>query len=70
LRRTHDLQSAELRDGEDGVDFTVTRARRASVPAFAVRFEGRVYAYLNRCAHVPIELDWLPGRFSMIRAGI
>jgi nitrite reductase/ring-hydroxylating ferredoxin subunit len=22
-----------------------------------------VHAYINRCAHVPIELDWLPGRF-------
>ncbi len=33
------------------------------VPAFAVRFEGRVVAYLNRCAHVPTTLDWQPGEF-------
>jgi nitrite reductase/ring-hydroxylating ferredoxin subunit len=31
--------------------------------AFAVRFDGRVHAYVNRCAHVPVELDWQPGRF-------
>ena len=31
--------------------------------AFALRFEGRVVAYLNRCAHVPTEMDWEPGRF-------
>jgi len=31
--------------------------------AFALRFEGRVVAYLNRCAHVPAELDWQPGEF-------
>jgi nitrite reductase/ring-hydroxylating ferredoxin subunit len=31
--------------------------------AFALRFDGRVVAYLNRCAHVPTELDWLPGEF-------
>ena len=31
--------------------------------AFALRFEGRVVAYLNRCAHVPVEMDWQPGRF-------
>ena len=31
--------------------------------AFALRFEGRAVAYLNRCAHVPIELDWQPGQF-------
>ena len=32
-------------------------------PAFAIRTEGVVHAYLNRCAHVPVELDWLPGQF-------
>ena len=33
------------------------------VRAFAMRFDGRVVAYLNRCAHVPTELDWQPGEF-------
>jgi nitrite reductase/ring-hydroxylating ferredoxin subunit len=32
-------------------------------PAFAVRFRGRVHAYINRCAHVSLELDFMPGRF-------
>lgn len=32
-------------------------------PAFAVRYRGRVHAYLNRCSHVPMELDWQEGRF-------
>ncbi len=31
--------------------------------AFALRFDGRVVAYLNRCAHVPTELDWQPNEF-------
>jgi nitrite reductase/ring-hydroxylating ferredoxin subunit len=31
--------------------------------AFVVRFEGRAVGYLNRCAHVPAELDWQPGKF-------
>jgi nitrite reductase/ring-hydroxylating ferredoxin subunit len=31
--------------------------------AFALRFEGRVVGYLNRCAHVPVEMDWQPGEF-------
>jgi nitrite reductase/ring-hydroxylating ferredoxin subunit len=31
--------------------------------AFAMRFEGRVVAYLNRCLHVPTEMDWQPGEF-------
>jgi len=30
---------------------------------FALRFEGRAVAYLNRCAHVPTELDWQEGEF-------
>ena len=33
------------------------------VRAFALRFDGRVHAYVNRCAHVPTELDWQPGEF-------
>jgi nitrite reductase/ring-hydroxylating ferredoxin subunit len=31
--------------------------------AFALRFDGRVHAYLNRCVHVAAELDWQPGEF-------
>ncbi|MBH9577973.1 Rieske (2Fe-2S) protein [Inhella proteolytica] len=31
--------------------------------AFALRIDGQVYAYLNRCAHVPTELDWQPNEF-------
>lgn len=31
--------------------------------AFALRHAGVVRAYLNRCVHVPVEMDWLPGRF-------
>jgi len=31
--------------------------------AFALRFEGQVVAYLNRCVHVPTEMDWKAGEF-------
>ncbi len=54
--------SAALSDGGDGVRFTVRRGGR-DVPAFVVRFGGQVFAYLNRCTHVAVELDWQPGRF-------
>jgi nitrite reductase/ring-hydroxylating ferredoxin subunit len=30
---------------------------------FVVRFDGQVYAYVNQCAHVPVELDWSEGDF-------
>ena len=31
--------------------------------AFALRFDGRIVAYLNRCAHVAAEMDWQEGEF-------
>lgn len=54
--------SAALVDGGDGVRFEIPRGD-ARLNAFAVRYEGRVHAYVNRCAHVGVELDWQPGRF-------
>ena len=54
--------AAALVEGGDGVRFEVP-APDGVVAAFAVRYGGRVYGYVNRCAHVPLELDWLPGRF-------
>ena len=30
--------------------------------AFAVRHAGTVRAYLNRCTHIAMELDWQPNR--------
>lgn len=54
--------SSALADGGDGVRFDVGFGRQQH-PAFAIRFGGRVYAYRNRCAHVGVELDWVPGRF-------
>ncbi len=36
---------------------------REKLRAFALRFDGRVVAYLNRCLHVPTEMDWQPGEF-------
>ncbi len=54
--------STDLADGGDGVRFEIEVDGRPE-PAFAVRYAGRVYAYLNRCAHMPMELDWKPGKF-------
>jgi len=54
--------AAELEEGGRGVRFSVERYGRQE-PAFVVRYDGRARAYLNRCAHVPMELDWQPGVF-------
>jgi len=53
---------AALVDGGPGLRFAVGPAG-AALPAFAIRYRGRVHAYANRCAHQDIELDWLPGAF-------
>ncbi len=54
--------SAELAERGDALAFEVLEYRRP-VRAFALRFEGRVVAYLNRCAHTPVEMDWQEGKF-------
>ena len=51
-----------LVDGGKGVRFSVVRYKR-EIPAFVIRFQGKVYGYYNECGHVPAELDWLPGEF-------
>ena len=55
-------ESSALQDGGNGWRFAVMRGGE-EVPAFAVRHRGKVHAFLNRCGHVPVELDWEQGRF-------
>ena len=54
--------SAELEEKGRAVLFDVLHYREPA-RAFALRFEGRVVAYVNRCLHVPTEMDWTPGEF-------
>ncbi|MCX8073748.1 MAG: Rieske 2Fe-2S domain-containing protein [Candidatus Binatia bacterium] len=30
---------------------------------FLVKYSGKFYAYVNRCCHVPMTLDWVENRF-------
>jgi nitrite reductase/ring-hydroxylating ferredoxin subunit len=53
---------ADLPEAGKAVGFDVLQYG-APVRAFALRFGGRVVCYLNRCLHVPVELDWQPGEF-------
>ena len=55
-------ESSEVVDGGKGIRFPVTVGGEDGT-AFVVRFHERAHAYLNRCAHVPIELDWNQGEF-------
>lgn len=54
--------SEDLAEGQRGVRFEIERRGRLQ-PAFAVRHRGKAVAYLNRCAHLPAELDWNEGEF-------
>jgi len=54
--------SAALRDGDLGQRFDLL-AGGMPATGFVVRYRGRVAAFLNRCAHMPMELDWIAGQF-------
>jgi len=54
--------SEDLVDGGDGVRHkAVDKSGEATV--FFVRYDGKPFGYLNRCAHVPMEMDWSEGKF-------
>jgi nitrite reductase/ring-hydroxylating ferredoxin subunit len=54
--------SGDLQDSGLAVPFDVVYQGQTCT-AFAIRFEGQVQAYLNRCVHVPMEMDYQPNRF-------
>jgi len=54
--------SADLKDGGVAVPFDLLYDGQVC-RAFAVRFQGQVHAYLNRCTHVAMEMDFRPNRF-------
>ena len=58
----HLCASAELAERGRAHVFDVVQYGQP-VRAFALRFDGKVVAYLNRCLHVPMEMDWQPGEF-------
>jgi nitrite reductase/ring-hydroxylating ferredoxin subunit len=45
--------------------FTLRRGAR-NVEAMLVNFRGNHFAYVNRCPHVGISLDWLDNRFFSV----
>jgi nitrite reductase/ring-hydroxylating ferredoxin subunit len=55
-------RASDLTDGGEACPFDV-RYQGQTCRAFALRWKGRVYAYLNRCSHVAMEMDWRPNRF-------
>jgi nitrite reductase/ring-hydroxylating ferredoxin subunit len=54
--------AADLADGGIAVPFDVLYGGQ-TCRAFAIRYRGQAHAYLNRCTHVAMEMDWQPNRF-------
>lgn len=52
----------DLAERAEGVRFDIA-LRGGTLPAFVLRIDTRPLAWLNQCAHVPVELDWTLGRF-------
>jgi nitrite reductase/ring-hydroxylating ferredoxin subunit len=54
--------SGDLLEQGTGVRFTFQHGAEQRA-GFVIRYQGKVHAYLNQCAHVPVELDWQEGEF-------
>jgi nitrite reductase/ring-hydroxylating ferredoxin subunit len=55
-------ESSALAEGGAGVRFHWAPAGGEG-KGFAVRHDGEPRAYVNRCPHLGVELDWQPGEF-------
>lgn len=53
--------SGALHEGGAAIPFDVVYMGQ-TCRAFAIRYRGAVQAYLNRCTHVPMELEWQPNQ--------
>lgn len=58
-------QSDALSECGQGIRFDLPELGE-NVTGFVVRYEGKPYAYVNQCAHIPVELDWNAGEFFNI----
>jgi nitrite reductase/ring-hydroxylating ferredoxin subunit len=62
MQRIFLCNSEDLINSDEAVSFDVIYIGRIC-RAFAIRYQDQVHAYLNRCAHVPMEMDYQPNRF-------
>ena len=55
-------ETAALSEGGRGERFAWAPAGGEG-KGFAIRYDGEALAFVNRCPHRGVELDWLPGEF-------
>ena len=55
----------QLTNGGSGILFSVAELESDSVkiPAFAIRYDDVMRAFINRCGHIAVNLDFKPGHF-------
>ncbi|MFT7227581.1 MAG: nitrite reductase/ring-hydroxylating ferredoxin subunit [Methylophilaceae bacterium] len=56
------LKSSDLQEQSLGLRFDLPQLGEHAT-GFVIRFKTKVYAYVNQCAHMPVELDWNEGNF-------
>ncbi len=52
-----------LEQGGKGLRFDVKNASGEVMPAFVIRYNSQYFAYLNKCGHIAVQLDYMPGEF-------
>ena len=56
------LKSSDLEEQSLGLRFDLPQLGEHAT-GFVIRFKSKAYAYVNQCAHMPVELDWNEGEF-------
>jgi nitrite reductase/ring-hydroxylating ferredoxin subunit len=53
----------QVQESGKGLRFLLRDKKGASLPAFVIRFDGQFFAYMNKCGHIAVQLDYMPGEF-------
>lgn len=52
-----------LEEGGKGLRFDVKNVEGEVLPAFVINYDYQYFAYLNKCGHIAVQLDYMPGEF-------
>ena len=55
--------TAGLEEGGKGLRFDVKNTQGEVLPAFVIHYDYQYFAYLNKCGHIAVQLDYMPGEF-------
>ena len=56
------FNSDDLQERSRGLRFDLPHLSEHAT-GFVIRFDQKPYAYVNQCAHMPVEMDWNEGEF-------